>query len=341
MDILFLCCDMGETNALIPVMHELQLQEVNFKVMTLGAAINKLKSEASLKDRVIEVAETVNTAQTRAKPLEDVAAIIQDLQPTLVISGPASKAQEQLLEALPAKRKIVYLDNFNYSIVHPSFETVKGVAGVAQKVICVTNIVKEQILAERIGSLKEKDIKPLGRPSLENWVRQVQEIDKPKVLEKIGFDGDEKIVTFIGGYGPRYDEGINAAYASAMEVLKKAGYQVHIQHHPNIVKEQPLTTTEAVGMADYIICYDSTVGFEALFADKKVIYLQPEGVEPHDNIAIQKNLAERVKNNEELLRALESTSGQTEDLYKTLGVEKKSTEAITGYILRKFNKVAN
>lgn len=50
MSLLFLCCDMGETNALIPVMEELQTRKIDFTVMAMGAAINKLESEATLKN---------------------------------------------------------------------------------------------------------------------------------------------------------------------------------------------------------------------------------------------------------------------------------------------------
>jgi hypothetical protein len=341
MEILFLCCDMGETNALIPVMHELQNEKIDFKVMTMGAAIQKLKSDDLLKDRVIEV-KSVDTAQKRTESLENVAAIIKDMQPILVISGPASKAQEQLLQALTAKKKIVYLDNFNYSTSNPYFETVKGVISAAQKVICVSEIVKEQILAIENSPLKEKNIRILGRPSLETWVKQVQEVDKKSVLEKMNFDDKKNIVTFIGGYGPRYEQGVNEAYDSATKMLKEAGYQVHIQYHPNIKKEQPLTTTEAVAIADCIVCYDSTVGFEALFAGKKVIYLQPKSVEPYDNIAIEKKLADCVQTNEELLEVIYSPSTYKEgDVYEVLGVPRNSTQAITQYVLKKLDKHSN
>jgi hypothetical protein len=329
---------MGETNALLPVMHELQIREVDFKVMAMGAAVDKLVSDASLNGKIIEIKESVDTARDRCKPLKDVAGIIEDLQPLLVISGAASKAQEQLLEALPAKRKIVYLDSFNYVPSNISFETVKGVVRVSQKIICITAIVKEQVMFIENSTLKGRDIKVLGRPSLENWVRQVQEVDKFEVLKKVGFDEREKIVTFIGGYGAQYDAGVNDAFESAMKCLKSCGYQVHMQYHPNIVKTQPLTTVEAVGMADCVVCYDSTVGFEALFAGKRVIYLQPEKVTPYDNIAIEKDLADRVQTNEQLLEALESPSTRTKDVYKVLGVEKKSTEKITNYILKKLKK---
>lgn len=339
LQVLFLCCDMGETNALIPVMHELQVSDINFRIVTMGAAIDTLKSDVSLKDRMIVVEESVDTAKDRTKPLKSVEKIIKDLQPLLVISGPASKAQEQILQALPAKRKIVYLDNFNYSPSNPSFETVKGVISVAQKIICVSNIVKDQILAIENGTFKEKDVTPLGRPSLENWVHQVRSVNKTDVLKKAGFEEKKNVITFIGGYGPRYDNGVNQAYESAIKTLKTAGYQVHLQHHPNIVKKQLLTTIEAVGMADTIVCYDSTVGFESLFAGKKVIYFQPKSVEPYDNIAIQKKLTECVQTDEELLKTLESSSFQVEDVYEALGVNKKSTEAITGYILKELHTV--
>lgn len=337
MQVLFLCCDMGETNALIPVMHELHGKEIDFKVMAMGAAINKLKSDSTLKNYMIEVEEKVDTANARNKPLEHIATVIDDLQPIVVISGPASKAQEQILQGLSAKKKIVYLDNFNYATTSSAFETVKDVAKAAQKIICVSNIVKDQMYALEKDRLSEKDIKPLGRPSLENWVKQVQQVDKAAILQKIGF-GDKEVVTFIGGYGERYNNGVNEAYDKATNALKDAGYQVHIQHHPNVVKEQPLTTIEAVGMADYVVCYDSTVGFEALFSGKKVIYLQPESVEPYDNIAIQKNLTDCVHTDEELLNALKSSSKQSQDVYEVLGVEKNSTEKITAYILKKLQK---
>lgn len=336
MGILFLCCDMGETNALIPVMQELQLKKEDFKILAMGAAISKLnKSEFKLSDKVIELKEPVDTVKNRAKSLENISKAVQDLNPTLVVSGAASKAQEQLIEALGAK-SIVYLDNFNYAMTNPSFETVKGVAGVGKKIITASDIVKEQISS--CIDLTGKKVKSLGRPSLESWVDQVQKTNKAEVVHKVKFDGEKPIVTIIGGYGPRYDEGVNEAYKQATKELVAAEYQVHMQHHPNVVENQPLTTIEAVGMADYVVCYDSTVGFEALFAGKKVVYLQPENVEPYDNIAIEKGLAAKVKTNEDLLEALKMSSKEKKDPYQVLGVKRESTEAIASYILKKAHK---
>lgn len=332
--ILFVCCDMGETNALIPVMQKLQEEKIEFKVLAMGAALAKLEGDSILKDRVIPVKEQVSTATNRAKPLEDVAAAIGTLQATVVISGPASKAQEQILAAIPADKKIVYLDNFNYVTSSESFQTVKGVAKVAQKTICVTRKVK-QILETPQGFFTDKNIKLLGRPSLENWVTQVNLVDRMKTAQKIGFNPDKSIVTIIGGYGPLYAQGVNDAYQQATIRLEEAGYQVHIQHHPNLVKDQPLTTIEAVGMADYVICYDSIAGFESLFAKKKVIFLQPATVPLSDNDAIKEGLAPRVQTAEELVQILDKVSGPQKDPYIVLGVREDSTAAITQYLLKK------
>ncbi len=338
MDVLFVCCDAGETKALIPVMAALQETRFSFNVLAMGAAIAELQKVASLKDFVIELKEPVDTVNGRNRPLENIGEDIEQLRPKLLISGPASKAQEQLLQAISAPRKIVYLDNFNYATASLYFGTVKGVVSEAQKIICVTDIVKKQILAIDQPGLRTKDVKPLGRPSLETWVCQVQGVDKAAVVQKIGFNENLPIVTFIGGYGFKYDNGVNQAYHSAETALTVAGYQVHRQHHPNIVKEQPLETFEAVGMADCIVCYDSTVGFEALFAGKKVIYLQPQDVEPYDNIAIQNQLADRVQTNKQLIDALQTAPKELKDVYATLGVKRDSTQAIVGYFQKKLNK---
>ena len=338
MQVLFICCDMGETNALLPVMQEMQVNKVDFKVLAMGAAISKLQSQAALKDRVIELQEKVDTIKERAKPLADVAAAVGKLEAVVVISGPASKAQEQITQAIPAKKKIVYLDNFNYATTNPAFETVRDVTKVAQKAICVTQVVKEQVLATQKGTLKAKDIKCLGRPSLESWVAQVQQVNRSEALQKTGFKDDRKVVTFIGGYGPRYDQGVFKAFDEASHELARAGFHVHVQHHPNAVKEQPLSTIEAVGVADWVVCYDSTVGFEALFANKNVVYLQPKTVEPYDNIAIEKKLAPRVHTSQELLEVLKTPIDAKPDVYQVLGVERKSTQAITQYILKKLQK---
>jgi hypothetical protein len=125
-----------------------------------GAAVAKLESTSSLKDKIIKVNEPVNTAIARAQPLEDAVTIIENLHLSLVISGPTSKAQEQLLQNLSAK-KIVYLDNFNYNPLNPSFETVKDVINVAQKIICVSDHVKEQIEAQS-AKLNKKILNLLG-----------------------------------------------------------------------------------------------------------------------------------------------------------------------------------
>ena len=332
--ILFVCCDMGETNALIPVMQKLHEDKIEFKVLAMGAALTKLEGDFSLKDRVIPVKEEVSTATNCAKPLADVAAAIGTLQARVVISGPASKAQEQILAAIRADKKIVYLDNFNYVTSSESFQTVKGVAKVAQKTICVARKVK-QILETPQGFFTDKNIKLLGRPSLKNWVTQVNRVDLRATVKKIGFNLYQPIVTIIGGYGRLYDEGVNDAYQQATTSLEEVGYQVHIQHHPNIINKQPLTTIEAVGMADYVICYDSIAGFESLFANKKVIFLQPSSVPLSDNDAIKEGLAPRVRTAEELVQILDKVSGSQRDPYEVLGVPRDSTAAITQYLLKK------
>ena len=192
-----------------------------------------------------------------------------------------------------------------------------------------------------------KDRSPLsvcivGHPALEKWVSEVGHTDKMSLFQKLGFkEQPKRTVTIIGGYGDQYEK----AFRLMMQCIELASIQlplqVIIQPHPktpdakferseiarsrlrNILvtkPEQNISTIQAVALADTVLCYNSTVGFQALGCGKNVLFVIPKD-DLYTNLAIDLHIAKKVSSVPEFMKEItQPLDAEATDLFNVLGI---------------------
>jgi len=332
---LFFFYDAGETRALTPVLVALKQQGLKFEVVVMGTARDEEGPKQFPEERIdiadMGVTETIDKSWQRTKPIsaESLKKLSVKVDKKRVIIGCASEIQAQIAALTNTHKTIAYWDNFNVDPNNPAFETANRVQHAAQQVICPSQIVRDELqcLSKKDRNLKDWVVG--GHPTLETWEKEIAfaRQNKEKVIEKMGLKpSGGKIVTFIGGYGEKFEEA-DKLFAQCKVWLKEHGYQINQQLHPK-VGTSPVLATHAVAVSDAIIVYDSTVGYQALFFNIPLLFAIPEG-DPTTNFAIKRGFAPKISNVRELPCKLSEAQTQAHrDFYELIGVPRNSTQTI-------------
>jgi hypothetical protein len=329
-EFLFVLFDAGETNALLPVIEKVQQEKREFRIWTAGTATELLRKKPELASKCQEIDYKIDKSWPREKPLdpERVSVLCHECASQKVITGVASEIQAQILQAYQGKAAtFAYWDNFNPQGAGPYFTQAHKVQKLAEKLLVPSRDVA--------SDFSEKKVLVVGQPTLEQWTRELALIDEAFLKEK--YKLKEEVITYIGGYGPEYEK----AAKLFVRCVKESGFsgQVIMQIHPKsdgafereICKGEtflflPLSTLEAVKLADAVVTYNSTVGFQALFAKKRVLFVIPEE-DPFTNLAIEKGFAPKISAPKAFLSAFK-TAATTGDIAAGMGVPENSAQLI-------------
>jgi len=337
----FFFYDAGETRALTPVLDALKQKGVKFSVVVMGTA----REEECLKNFSAEridikdlgVTEPIDKTWQRAKPISDESLrnLADRVHAKKIVVGCASEAQAQIAKTFSASKTYAYWDNFNYDPSKASFDTANRVQEAAQKVICPSKLIQDEFISVAAKSKRSfEDYVVGGQPILEIWEKCINYSVKNKdiVVQTLCLKNNkEKIVTFIGGYGEDFEK-VNKIFDQCKWWLQKNCFQVNTQPHPKIKKDPLVPTPEAVGVSDYVVCYDSTAAYQSLFFNKIVIFIIPEG-DPTSNFAIKKGFAEKVSSVDEFKKAIFNAQQNCQrDYYELIGVPRNSTETIVNIL---------
>lgn len=339
-DHFFVLYDAGETNALIPVLKKFETEGMNFKVLVMGTAETIIKPEMFPEQRLIlrdfDVLTIVdNTKWQREQKLDsqEVLKICSQITSRTIIVGTASRVQRQVLKHFDGK-KIAFCDNFDYDVSNESYRTVKKTQGKAQIVLCPSKNLVRLLISECSVFDQSRKYKIAGKPSLDQWAKELETVDKSAVLEKLGFDSSQgPVVTFVGGYGQGYDT-INPFFNEAAAFLRENGYQVLIQPHPKVAP-QAVKTTEALAISEYVIGFNSSVVYDAAVVGKKGIYFYPDSL-TFDHFAIREGYLPKVNSNVQLLETIKASRSQSAiDLYEVEQIPHNSAERIAKILNKK------
>ena len=134
-----------------------------------------------------------------------------------------------------------------------------------------------------------------------------------------------KLVVWIGGYGENYEE----AHALFKEGMKSVvGCVVLEQYHPKTGLKNDLKTSDAIALADLVVCHQTSAAFQALAQNKPVLHVIPEGQE-FESIPIEKGLAKKVTLLKEFSEKLtEAMNGDVSGFYEVMGIPKNSVDLI-------------
>lgn len=294
---LFVAFDAGETSNFIPVMTALKEENRPFKILVMGTAetlVPESEFRVTLADLGSDEVVDRSTKRTYELSQKSLTLIQNAFNPEKVIVGTASSIQAQVITLFPHAKSYAFVDNLNYDPQHENFLTVCKVYRAASTILFPAKFT-EKLFPER-----EKPSVIVGKPSLEVWEKEIDEVD----LNKLNLQLNGKpVILFVGGYGEGY-EVINPFFEECREKLQTAGYNVIIQPHPK-VKPSKIKITEALALCKktggVVIGYNSSVPLDAALIGIHALYMNPDGVKPFQHFPLIgsvktcEDLLERVK----------------------------------------------
>jgi hypothetical protein len=281
--VLFHLHDAGETNALLPVIREL---DAEYLILTSGIAGNLLES----------------IPKEKVRPFSH----YSHIEPKLFITGVASELQAEVLDFYRSRNvpTWAYWDNFNADGESPYFETARSIEAKADVLMLPCESLKKEF--------SNRTTFVVGHPTLD--------IKLPS-----------KVILWIGGYGNEYEE----AYALFQEGMSQLeGCLLLFQHHPKTGQKNPFKLSEAMRLADLVVCHQSTAAFQALAAGKPVLHVIPEG-QSFDSLPLQKGIAKKVSRVEDFPNALQEALEQdVSGFFDLMGIPENSTDVLRETILK-------
>jgi UDP-N-acetylglucosamine 2-epimerase len=200
-----------------------------------------------------------------------------------------SRIQEQLADTLRA---------FNVATrgFYDSFEQTRRGTIVLQVSAKVDEVwVPNEQIRGNLITLGIDRVRVVGQPSLESWLRLSQKTVSQEIYLRQGIGQHQKVIVFAGQYGDGYKEVVQSFLAQAnKETLADENLTVVVSPHPrtsgelerklidNIDNDRlllavaDLTTAELAAIASVVITWTSTVGVQAAFMGKPVIYYSPK-----------------------------------------------------------------
>jgi hypothetical protein len=297
-DVLFYLQDAGETYGLLPVAEQLSSEGMQVCIAASGTAEKILRGKGVEYTSLESLGYSLGVDWPREGQLKSCVKVTDSFAPKVFVSGVAFSVQGQLYGAFRDKgvATVAFWDNFNGDGENPYFATAHRVRGLADQIWVPTRLIGRDWLS----------CVAVGHPSLESWAAEASQVQVEEVRGRLEIDPGEKLILWIGGYGPDYEEAFRLLLSAAEEAT------VFIQPHPkyggeiesNILQEEVrsvfihfipngVSTVEAVAAADVVVCHQSTVGFQALFLGKPVIYVLPPN-QQFESLPLQEGLAYRM-----------------------------------------------
>lgn len=304
--VLIFVYDAGETLGLLPIAPLLEAEKIDVRWVPLTPwSLRLLKQEN--KSYVEPPADLDNMSHVKDREAEmgsDFwARLVAEEKPDLAIVGLVSRAQEQLARGLKARdiRTVGFYDAFDPTIRDA---VVWRVARQVDTVWVPTGAIKSNL-----NELGLRKVKVMGQPALETWYRLAATVKPASLYARMQIPPDKKILLFAGQYGEGYAEILEAFLRAALVELnrrqdlylvlsyhpKTTGKleQEAIQKHPHprlMLMPQGMNTAELATASSAVITWRSTVGIQAAFLGKPVLYFN-FNLRDYTNDLIEKGLA--------------------------------------------------
>lgn len=345
---LFVLYDAGETHALAPVIRKMEGHD-DYRVLVMATARFEVAKLGIPREKVVDLNADLGVltlvdnqswprdAKLPSAELEN----LRDLDATVVVTGVASTLQWQIADWFrrSGSRIVSYYDNLYFPLEkHPYSEIIKPFEAISDLIL-----VPASPLA---ASFQQTTVAVVGQPSLEVWHERVAALDVRELRKKLDLEPDDRLLVYCGGYGGDYPQAFRL-FAESLQGVQ--GYRVMVQLHPKVdgafeksilkeyaldgvlCKKGMLSTIEAVAAADLVVCHQSTVGIQALFAGKKVLYVNLPSSD-FSTFATELGLAKQVTNPTAFLEAIDEMAFlptlTLEDLYQRAGIPQHSATLI-------------
>ena len=343
-DVLFVLYDMGDLAPMKRVMHNLELQNISYKILAFGKAQEIFKYDTHTLSLNLPECKEDREKHLDTTQLQKIEAAIS---PKAVIAGMASAVQAQVLNLFKTRHvyTIGFYDNFD------SIEGKEYVQAFLKTIIPIDEyflpISSTQYGFQKNEKTKLAKLSVLGQPALENWEDVFTKTDRNALRKRLNLSEKDNVVLFVGGTDNTYATYFQL-FAKSMTSLKIPA-KILVTYHPKtdgeleksilkkegvshitVVDGQGPTTAEIATLAKIVICHKSSVGIQALYMGVPVIYVVKKG--ELTNFAIQQGFAYEAEDANSLLATMEKIL-QSPPSKKELGIPSNSTVKISARII--------
>ncbi|MBI4126401.1 MAG: hypothetical protein HY465_02800 [Deltaproteobacteria bacterium] len=321
-DVLFVLYDAGETLALQPVMEQLDQTDISYRVLAVATAHTLSKNHPHSLDskqdcRIKARIDATHWQRDTSLGDDDLEYAETCVTPRLVITGMASRFQEQLAERFQ-KNKITTAGY--YDALSPMTRDAVGCT-MTDKLSEV--LVSSKKITESIRACSSSvRITVIGQPTLDTWQEALANTNIAALRTTLKLKKEWPTILYAGGYGEDYAEAFTL-FAQAAKKLSDMNLLVSLhpksdgalekrilrKRRPSFLTERvkilpkTISTMQAATIADVIVTWRSTVGVQALFMGKPVIYLDVPG-SSFTNIALDQKWSRKVSTPEDFQTAL-------------------------------------
>ncbi len=350
--IVFIFYDAGTTKAFEPVMDKLDKKKINYSIIAFGTARALLVNHPNYIDVNSRLAVTTIVDREnwqREKPLgkEDADRIQKAITCQLVVVGTSSIIEAQLAKMLQNKgiKVVAYFDGFQSPELEPELNRafLKSVDEI---------IVPCQTAAAGFCQLQlSSKVLILGQPTLDIWSRYNTRANIDSFRQKLSSLPSQSLLLYAGGYGEGYEESFRLFIEAAKQIKN---YRIIVSLHPKVlgntekhimqemaaqnlqILPKDVLTVEAAVASDVIVSQCSTVGVQARFIGKQIIYLDSRKGR-YTNIIIEKKLAFQVHDVNTFLKVLDNAANDQnfipeDQLYQKAGIVPNATDNILSYL---------
>ena len=300
--------DKGETFALLPVSRELERlgHEVRFLLLGPSRFIESVSTDSRALDSRLyckikeEISPNAGWKPSNEISYESIEKVFNSLECDILISGMASKAQQQILQRFAR-------DGIKTFAFYDAFTPIKA-TDIASSFFEIKTefLVSSPKLAQKISEeAPESKVYAVGQPSLEKWTEFFTSTVKEEVLNELGIDRTKPVVLFLGGCGDNYAEvfdlfaqiaedkkDVNILVSLHPKELGLIEKEILIQYdceHVKLIKAGSYmdriiacSTERAATITDVFINWHSDTGMHATCIGRPVLYLDVEHTDYSD-----------------------------------------------------------
>jgi len=215
-DVLFCPYDMGDSNPIKRLVQECEKQNITYKILPFGKAKEVFENNPHL---VKADFPDVHWDREKTLDMKQLDLIKSSVKSKIVITGMASAAQAQVLNALKAETvyTIAFYDNFD------SVEGKEYVEAFLKQVDQIDEyfLPSQTTLPgfENLDKTKHSKLSVLGQPALEDWDDTFSKTNKDDLRKRLGLLPSDQVILFVGGYDDTYQKYLRL-FVKSMKTLK-------------------------------------------------------------------------------------------------------------------------
>ncbi len=339
---------LGDANAIIPVLD--QIKDSDYKIILTGTAAQKYKDHKNI---IALPGDLEKMSPTDLFSDSQIKIILKHTPTKLFLSGIASRSQAQLNNILRnnSVKTATYYDNFDppfpkgsqESYITPYLEEYSESIASPTILLLPTPALKQ--VFHKIKKFSNCPIEIVGQPTLTSWDMFYDQFneEKQRLLKKeLNLTPDKRIIVFAGGYDPVFKD----IYKKQLETFLKVaaeikGVKVLVTYHPKtsgdiekdailkygnnnaiIIEKGTYSTQELTTIADIVATYKSSIGAQALYKGKNVLYI----AEPaYENTFVENNLATHASTFDRMMNSLLPTISMNSKSFDTFFIKNPTT----------------